>query len=476
MLGAFTGVAVLIDERRKRNVLHPLKPLGNNSDDHATATDHLFQDADSMTMLSEAASSVGPACRAGRPTKVARPIDINNQTADNLQGQMSAQRRSPAVESTSTGRVAAGREVLSGREDLQKTTNGRFSGTLKAVSIISLLLGLWLGLGGRSIDSGASITAVAEAVAPHESASKYKTVAIRDIQPAGYMVLADNPQTPGQAGGDFGEFDAKTWQVHRFLMDKPDGGWLKIGLARPMTWIESVERSDSGQVWLEFEELGMADWATLQKTEPCPTDILGEGRLVTGTFEHSSGDVLNLFITGAATPIGCTAGHFFWSEDRKDFVQAADLRQGERLRLADGRLTHLEHSETIVEQLPVYNLEVDGEHVYFVGELAVLVHNTSAPHAGTPNRVIGKKEVLDKSGTIRANEAKLDVVVGQTPKATWKSNYGELRKAMRERRPIRDATPKIKSPFLNAERYILKSRGWIQKTVGGDTFWMPPST
>ena len=63
-----------------------------------------------------------------------------------------------------------------------------------------------------------------------------------------------------------------------------------------------MDRVDSARrhrrVWGKFEELGIADWATLQATESCPTNILGEGRLVTGTFEYSSGEVLNLFIAG----------------------------------------------------------------------------------------------------------------------------------------------------------------------------------
>jgi hypothetical protein len=243
----------------------------------------------------------------------------------------------------------------------------------KLVFVLAMLLSLWFGFGSKPVDLVAP-SAVAEAVAT-PATPKYKTVKIREIQPAGYRVLADNPQTPGQAKGDFGAFDPNTWRVDRFLMSKPNGGWLKIGLARPVAWIESVDRNDSGQVWLEFEELGIADWATLQATEPCPSDILGEGRLVTGTFEHSSGEVLNLFIAGEATPIGSTANHPFWSEDRQDFVQAGSLNPGEHLRLADGRTTTLERTEPIAEQLPVYNLEVDGEHVYFVGESGVLVHN-----------------------------------------------------------------------------------------------------
>ncbi|RLS29815.1 MAG: hypothetical protein DWH78_14735 [Planctomycetota bacterium] len=263
---------------------------------------------------------------------------------------------------------------------------------LKLVSIVSLSLGLWHGFDGKSFDPSTP-SPVAKAVAT-PATPKYKTVAIREIQPAGYNVLADNPQTPGQAAGDFGAFDPNTWQVHRFLQTKPNGGWLKIGLARPRAWIESVERNDSGQVWLEFEELGIADWATLQKTEPCPSDILGEGRLVTGTFEHSSGEVLNLFIAGEATPIGSTANHPFWSEDRQDFVQAGSLNPGEHLRLADGRTTTLEQTEPIAEQLPVYNLEVDGEHVYFVGESGVLVHNAGKEY---PFVRYGSKLEADRS-------------------------------------------------------------------------------
>ncbi len=92
---------------------------------------------------------------------------------------------------------------------------------MRGLCVSSILLGLWLGFGSKSFDSATS-SAVAEAVAT-PATLKYKTVAIREIQPAGYKVFADNPQTPGQAAGDFGEFDPNTWRVHRFLMSKPNG-------------------------------------------------------------------------------------------------------------------------------------------------------------------------------------------------------------------------------------------------------------
>lgn len=60
-----------------------------------------------------------------------------------------------------------------------------------------------------------------------------------------------------------------------------------------------------------------------------------------------------------------------------------------------------------------------------------------------------------------------------SPSANWKRNSGVLREEMRRGRPIRDASPNDNdSIFLNAERALLKERGW---TFDRSTnFWMPP--
>ena len=71
---------------------------------------------------------------------------------------------------------------------------------LKYVSIFSLLLGLWLGVGGRSIDSAATTTALAEAVAEpvSESTPKLQTIAIQDITAGQFVTigLPDNQSHP----------------------------------------------------------------------------------------------------------------------------------------------------------------------------------------------------------------------------------------------------------------------------------------
>ena len=75
-------------------------------------------------------------------------------------------------------------------------------------------------------------------------------------------------------------------------------------------------------------------------------------------------------------PIGVTDNHLFWSVDRQEFVPISEMEIGERVQTYHGE------TKRIASKLPrpgppeeVYNLEVYGEHVYFVGDEALLAHN-----------------------------------------------------------------------------------------------------
>ena len=58
-------------------------------------------------------------------------------------------------------------------------------------------------------------------------------------------------------------------------------------------------------------------------------------------------------------------------------------------------------------------------------------------------------------------------------KANWKQNSGVIRQEISKGKPIRDASPGDKrGQFLNAERYLLESRGWTFDK--GSSFWNPP--
>lgn len=107
-------------------------------------------------------------------------------------------------------------------------------------------------------------------------------------------------------------------------------------------------------------------------------DIPSVPGLVTATFAHTSGEVYNLKLKSESKPIGVTGTHPIWSDDQHDWVAVADLKPGERVRTGTG-VTNVESITSRPEPEPVYNIEVDGDHVYRVSESALLVHNPSAP-------------------------------------------------------------------------------------------------
>jgi hypothetical protein len=97
---------------------------------------------------------------------------------------------------------------------------------------------------------------------------------------------------------------------------------------------------------------------------------------------------------------------------------------------------------------------------------------TGARRPDGPGVVIGRGN-LEERAALRHGEQKLDLPWQRDPKLDWKQNYGQLRDAMRQGHPIRDHDPlDFDGPFLNAERYVLKSRGWRFDPDSG--YWYPP--
>jgi hypothetical protein len=78
---------------------------------------------------------------------------------------------------------------------------------------------------------------------------------------------------------------------------------------------------------------------------------------------------------GTVETITGTTIHPVWSVDRQSWVPLAELTDGETLQGLDGLAVVLSVSLSRVTQ-PVYNIEFHGEHVYQVGELGLVVHNT----------------------------------------------------------------------------------------------------
>jgi hypothetical protein len=126
---------------------------------------------------------------------------------------------------------------------------------------------------------------------------------------------------------------------------------------------------------------------------------------VTGRFSQERRGIWELKVEGDAEPIGVTPHHPLWSLDRHAWVSASELRPYERLATISGPARLMYAVDTKIAD-PVYNIEVEGENCYRVGEKGTLVHNVSsdactainitetgpsgAHYAVTPRQVGGK--------------------------------------------------------------------------------------
>jgi hypothetical protein len=159
-------------------------------------------------------------------------------------------------------------------------------------------------------------------------------------------------------------------------LEHPVGGRCDAQLLRTVEWIAASGACVGGTIFLDLPEMGARGWAKVVAIRPCGMIEVGRGGMVTGRFRHSHGHPGELVLESGREPIGVTSRHLFWSVDRQEWVPVGELRRGERLETLEGvtRVVSYTMSDRIE---PVYNLEVEGDHCYRVGEQGLLVHNVS---------------------------------------------------------------------------------------------------
>ncbi|MGW5580966.1 polymorphic toxin-type HINT domain-containing protein, partial [Micromonospora chokoriensis] len=93
---------------------------------------------------------------------------------------------------------------------------------------------------------------------------------------------------------------------------------------------------------------------------------------------------LTLITADGSVLIETTAQHPFWSRDRATWVNASELRSGERMLTADGLSVMVAEVKSFVRQRVMYDLTVRTDHTYYVaaGGTSVLVHNCGGSKAG----------------------------------------------------------------------------------------------
>ena len=245
--------------------------------------------------------------------------------------------------------------------------------------IATLLVGagvcLWRGLTpSQSTIAPALATTPVTLSPPQLSPPQVVEQRIETIQVGQRMWIGDNPseERDHRIGEDIR--DPSKWRKMVLRCPKRNGSTAKVEMLRPVSWLAERSVQVGGQVEINVPECGIEGMADVLDVQPCPEITQGPGRVVTATFHHQSASTIDVEIQGLDQTIGTTPNHPFWSETKSGFVRADQLVPGDEVRTIDGTAFVASITPRGPPE-PVYNLEVQFEHVYRVGEAGVLVHN-----------------------------------------------------------------------------------------------------
>ena len=208
------------------------------------------------------------------------------------------------------------------------------------------------------------------------------------------------------------EVDPKTWRLVNLEVDArtADGGIdvMQVRELMPLATLQA-EHAKAGAhipVPLDLGDINEAgEGAIVESIEPCPAIESGPGRVVLSTITHLNDFGFHLTLanaTGQTETLGTTGFHKLYTEDRA-WTSAAELRLGEHIRGGHGDLMVVSlASDPGVHR--VYNLTVEADHVYYVGDLTALSHNVrdcdDLPSTGEPNSSAAKEPSYNSDGTV----------------------------------------------------------------------------
>jgi hypothetical protein len=186
------------------------------------------------------------------------------------------------------------------------------------------------------------------------------------------------------------EVDSVNWHVVKMRMSNPqqEGDNYEIEMLRPVAWIVAHEAYPGRTIELATER-NTRDRAYVISVAPAPKVAEGPGRVVLATYSHRD-EVLTIRFANSAESIESSPWHRLYSSDRNEWVSAHELRVGERVRTKSGEaaivaIAHESGTPSVVD------IEVEGDHAYYVASHEVLTHNCGtatefniAPHGEQP--------------------------------------------------------------------------------------------
>ncbi len=169
-----------------------------------------------------------------------------------------------------------------------------------------------------------------------------------------------------------------TWRTIHLELPNPRSprDVVDIVLLRSPEWLQAHGvKAQGARVFLDLEEVSVEGWAQVTAIRPAPHVTPGFGRVVLATVTHINSDVRSLAFVDAEAPLEVTGQHKLYSLDRDDWVRVWYLQVGERLQTAEGAVT-IAALERVRGHRQVFNLEVEGDHEFLVGDSGVRAHNT----------------------------------------------------------------------------------------------------
>ena len=207
---------------------------------------------------------------------------------------------------------------------------------------------------------------------------------------------------------------------------------INVETLQPWQWIHHHEVRVQGYAPMPIDalEMGLPEDLTGKVIDilPCPPLRAGPGRLVLTTVDHLNKDVIELTLLnsdGDPETLRPTGTHKFYSITRGEWLSASQLARGEHLDGINGKITVAD-----VKRLPgthrVYNMTVQGEHLYRVAECGVLVHNQKCT-----DLVANKNGIISEIG-ISGSSKKIDVTKTKSVVQRNKDKMEEVRRLGRE--------------------------------------------
>jgi hypothetical protein len=165
----------------------------------------------------------------------------------------------------------------------------------------------------------------------------------------------------------------ETWSLVRLELRDPSAPneVIQVDTLRSEEWLRAVGALEGGWIDFALPEMGIEGDAVVVSIDDAPKVQDGLGRVVLSTVSSISTAVVELSFEGTDETLLPTDRHRFFSLYWDDWIRAGDLQPGELLVTRHGPLQVRE-----IRPVPgghrVYNIEVETEHSYLVGDLGVL--------------------------------------------------------------------------------------------------------